>query len=112
MAKSYTQMEGINYNSKISPVMKHFSIRILLALVAQLDLELIQMDVKIVNLYSDLEDEIYMTQPKRFRVVDKENYICKLNKSLYRLKQSLRQWYKRFDKFMLRQRYIRSRYDD
>ncbi|EON88725.1 reverse transcriptase domain-containing protein, partial [Plesiomonas shigelloides] len=33
-------------------------------------------------------------------------------KSLYGLKQSPRQWYKRFDKFMMGQKYTRSKYDD
>jgi len=37
--------------------------------------------------------------------------VCKLKKSLYRLKQSLRQWYKRFDSFIRGKRYTRSHYD-
>ena len=37
--------------------------------------------------------------------------MCKLKKSLYGLKQSPRQWYKRFDSFMLDVGYSRSEYD-
>lgn len=91
--------------------MKHSFIRILFALVAQLNFELVQLDVKATFLHGNLEEEIYMTQPEGFKVDEKENLVYKLEKSLYGLKQSSRQWYKRFDKFMLQQRYIRSKYD-
>jgi len=40
-----------------------------------------------------------------------ENKICLLNKSLYVLKQSLKQWYKRFDSFIIKTRYNRCEYD-
>ncbi|GJV64845.1 retrovirus-related pol polyprotein from transposon TNT 1-94 [Tanacetum coccineum] len=53
VVKGYAQKEGIDYNEVISPVVKHSSIRILLALVAQLDLELVQMDVKTAFLHGD-----------------------------------------------------------
>ena len=74
--------------------MKRSSIHILLALVAQFNMELVQMDVKTAFLHGDLEEEIYITQPDGFKVTGKENWVCKLSKSLYGLKQSPRQWYK------------------
>ncbi|BBH04613.1 multidrug resistance-associated protein 9 [Prunus dulcis] len=111
VAKGYAQKEGIDYNEVFSPVVKHSSIRILLALVAQFDLELAQLDVKTAFLHGDLEEEIYMSQPEGFKVAGKENWVCKLQKSLYGLKQSPRQWYKRFDRFMIGQKYTRSHYD-
>lgn len=40
VAKGFTQVEGVDYNEIYSPVFKHASIRIMLALVIQLDLEL------------------------------------------------------------------------
>ena len=51
-----------------STVVKHSSIRILLALVAQFDLELSQLDVKTAFLHGDLEEEIYMSQHHGFEV--------------------------------------------
>ena len=91
--------------------MKHSSIRILLALVAQFNMELVQMDVKTAFLHGDLEEEIYITQLDGFKVTGKENWVCKLSKSLYGLKQSPRQWYKRFDQFMIGQNYTRRSFD-
>ena len=61
VAKAYAQKEGIDYNEVFSPVVKHSSIRILLALVARFNMELVQMDVKTTFLHGDLEEEIYIT---------------------------------------------------
>jgi len=93
VAKGYAQREGIDYNKVLSPVVKHSSIRILLALVAQCELELDQLDVKNTFLHGDLKEEIYMSRPTGFKTVEKENMICKLKRSLYGLKQSPKQWY-------------------
>jgi hypothetical protein len=111
VAKGYAQKEGIDYNEIFSPVVKHSSIRILLALVAQFDLELVQLDVKTAFLHGNLSEEIYIRQPEGYEEKGKEGLVCKLNKSLYGLKQSPRQWYLRFDKFMKDQDYTRSHYD-
>ena len=81
--------------------MKHSSIRTFFSIVAMHDLELELLDVKTAFLYGEFEEEIYMDQPEGFIVPGKNNYVCKLKKSLYSLKQSPRQWYKRFDSFML-----------
>jgi hypothetical protein len=73
VAKGYAQTEGIDYNEVFSLVVKHSSIRILLAMVAQFDLKLAQLDVKTAFLHGDLEEEIYMSQPDCFKVAGKEN---------------------------------------
>ncbi|KAH9753489.1 Integrase catalytic domain-containing protein [Citrus sinensis] len=111
VAKGFAQKEGIDYNEVFSPVVKHTSIRILLVLVAEYELELAQLDVKMAFLHGDLEEEIYMIQPCGFRVAGKENHVCRLIKSLYGLKQSPRQWYKRFDQFIQGQKFTRSEHD-
>jgi len=46
IAKGYAQRKGIDYNEVFSPVVKHSSIHILLALAAQYDYEMDQLDVK------------------------------------------------------------------
>ncbi|CAL1356411.1 unnamed protein product [Linum trigynum] len=111
VARGFSQREGVDYNDIFSPVVRHTSIRVLLVIVAHCDLELEQLDVKTAFLHGELEEEIYMTQPEGFEVPGKEDYVCKLKKSLYGLKQSPRQWYKRFDSYMLELGYSRSPYD-
>jgi len=111
VAKGYSQVHGVDFNDVFSPVVKHSSIRVLLALVAMYDLELEQLDVKTAFLHGELEEQIYMKQPQGFEIKGKEDHVCLLKKSLYGLKQSSRQWYKRFDSFMLSHGYFRSMYD-
>ena len=67
VAKEYEQNEGIDYNKVFSPITKHSSIRILLAMIAQFNLELAQMDVKTAFLHGDLEEDIFMSQPNGFK---------------------------------------------
>ena len=59
-----------------------------MALVANYDLELHQMNVKAAFLNGNLEEEIYMNQPEDFSIEGKEHMVCRLKKSIYRLKQA------------------------
>ena len=66
VAKGYTQVEGVDYEETFSPVVRLSSVRLLLALVAHLNLELFQMDVETDFLNGNLEEDIYMDQPIDF----------------------------------------------
>ncbi|BBG99422.1 hypothetical protein Prudu_009111 [Prunus dulcis] len=79
-----------------------------IGLVTSLNLEIEQLDVKTTFLHGDLEEEIYMEQPEGFKVKGKKDLVCQLKKSLYGLKQVPRQWYKKFDSFMIEHRYRRT----
>ncbi|KAG8474805.1 hypothetical protein CXB51_031510 [Gossypium anomalum] len=111
VAKGYSQVPGVDFTDVFSPVVKHSLIRALLGIVAMHDLELDQLDVKTAFLHGELEKDIYMQQPEGFTVSEKEDYVCLLKKSLYGLKQSPRQWYKRFDSFMTSHDFKRSSFD-
>ncbi|BBG92530.1 transposable element gene [Prunus dulcis] len=65
------------------------------------DIEVEQMDVKMVFLRGYLEEDIYMSQSHGFIEASKGNLVCRLKNSLYRLQQSPRQWYKHSDTYML-----------
>jgi len=66
----------------------------MLGLTISLDLEIEQIDVKIVFPHGDLDKEIYVEQLERFIAKGKEGYVC-LKKSIYRLKKTPRQWYRK-----------------
>ena len=71
-----------------------------MSLVAAFDLEVEQMVVKTMFLHGDMDEEIYMKQPKGFTVKGKKEPVCKLKKSLYGLNQYSRMWYHKFDTYI------------
>jgi len=98
VAKGYRQIQGVDYDETFSPVAMFKSIRILLALAAFYDYEIWQMDVKTAFLNGDLEEVVYMTQPMGFVDPNNAEKVCKLQRSIYGLKQASRSWNIRFDK--------------
>ncbi|KAJ0869659.1 putative RNA-directed DNA polymerase [Helianthus annuus] len=111
VAKGFTQRAGVDYNEIFSPVVKHTSIRVILSLTAYKNFELEQLDVKTAFLHGNLEEKIYMKQPQGFEVEGHEEKVCLLLRSLYGLKQSPRQWYLRFDDYIVSHGFNRSKFD-
>ena len=101
VAKGFNQREGIDYFDTYASVAKITSIRVLLALATIYKLIVLQMDVKISFLNGDLDEEVYMEQLEGFVLPRNEKKVCKLVKSLYSLKQALKQWYEKFDLVIL-----------
>ena len=89
MVKGYTQKEGMYFKEEFSPMVRHASMRVILAITTIQNMEFDQLDVKITFLYSRLKEKILMPQPKVYVFLGKENHVCQLKKSLYGLKQSL-----------------------
>ena len=105
--KGLSKKKDINFEEIFSPVVKMFSIRVVLGLVVSMNLEIEQLDVKTTFLHGDLDEEIYMEQLEGFTIKNKEHLVCRLNKNLYGLKQAPRQWYKKFDSFIVEYGYDR-----
>ena len=78
VAKSYTQVQGIDYEETFSPVARYESIQYLLTHAALLDWEIEAMDVKLAYLHGALEEEIYMEPLECFIAKGEENKVCKL----------------------------------
>ncbi|GJW24464.1 zinc finger, CCHC-type containing protein, partial [Tanacetum coccineum] len=87
----FRQKEGIDYFDTYTPVARITTIRLLLALAAIHNLVIHQMDVKTAFLNGDLDEKVYMKQPKGFVMPGNEHKVCKLVKSLYGLKQAHKQ---------------------
>lgn len=94
VAKGYNQKAGTDYEETFSPTADMTSVRVLMQKAAQEDLILHQMDVKTAYLHAPIDCEIYIDQHQGYEQSSKtdEKLVCRLNKSLYGLKQSGRNW--------------------
>nr|KAJ0197947.1 hypothetical protein LSAT_V11C700362840 [Lactuca sativa] len=108
VAKGFTQPPGVDYGETFSLVAKIKSIRMMLAIAAFHDYEIWQMDVKTDFLNGKLVEDLYMAQPKDFVNAKHPNRVCKLEKSIYGLKQACRRWNLCFDEKVKKFGFLRS----
>ncbi|GJV60994.1 zinc finger, CCHC-type containing protein [Tanacetum coccineum] len=99
--QGFRQKEVIYYFDTYVPVARITTIRLLLVLAAIHNLVIHQMDVKTTFLNGDLDEKVYIKQPKGFVMPSNEHKVCKLVKSLYGLKQAPKQWHQKFDEVVL-----------
>ena len=110
VAKGYSQVEGIDYFETFAPTASMTSVRTLMQIAAQQNLIVHQMDVSTAYLNADIDAEIYIRQPSGYEVNSDEGdeLVWKLNKSLYGLKQSGRNWNQLLHDFMTKEGYDRN----
>ena len=113
VARGFKQKHGIDFDETYSPTIKMITVRMLLNLAVQREMKLKQLDIKTAYLNADIDDEIYVEQPPGFAIPKScgRNYVCKLNKSLYGLKQSGRNWFHTLRDFMLSKNFRQSKND-
>src|ERR1700753_933370 len=96
VAQGFTQRPGIDFDEIYAPVVRYDSLRLLLALAVQNGWKPVQLDVKAAFLYGQLDEEIYMELPHGYedqKGQSRDTHCAKLNKSIYGLRQSPREWY-------------------
>lgn len=109
VARSFTQKPGIDYTETYSPVAKLDTLRMVLALANEKRMHIHQMDVKTAFLNGDLSEEIYMMQPEGYE--KDKGLVCRLNRSIYGLKQASRAWNEKFHNFLTSIGFVRSASD-
>nr|GFA45000.1 retrovirus-related Pol polyprotein from transposon TNT 1-94 [Tanacetum cinerariifolium] len=111
VAQGHRQEEGIDYDEVFAPVARIEAIRLFLAFASYMGFMVYQMDVKSAFLYEEIEEEVYVTQPKGFEDPHNLKHVYRVVKALYGLHQAPRAWYARLSTFLLKHHYRRGTID-
>ena len=90
VAKGWNQVPGQDCGSTFAPVCRLQSVRMVLAIAAEMDWEVRQLNVKTAFLYADIEEEVFVAEAPGFETNNNEKglLVMKHGKSLYGLAQS------------------------
>ncbi|GJZ77963.1 retrovirus-related pol polyprotein from transposon TNT 1-94 [Tanacetum coccineum] len=81
VAKGYRQEEGIDFEESFAPVARIEAIRIFIANAATKNMIIYQMDVKTAFLNSDLQEEVFVSQPEGFEDMNNPTHVYRLQVS-------------------------------
>ncbi|KAL2244205.1 UNVERIFIED_CONTAM: Retrovirus-related Pol polyprotein from transposon TNT 1-94 [Sesamum indicum] len=109
VAKEYTQVEGVDYVDRFSPVAKAVTVRLFIAIAIAFQWPLHQIDINNAFLHGHLDEEIYMDAPEGYSVTP--GHVCLLRRSLYSLKQASRQWNLEFSRSLIAYGFKQSEHD-
>ena len=101
VAKGFNQEQGVDFTNTFSPVAKATTVRILLSIGLSRQWSIRQLDVKNAFLHGALAEEVYMSQPPGFIDSSCPDYVCKLHRSIYGLRQAPRVWFQSFSQALL-----------
>lgn len=104
----YSQKAGIHYNETFSLVARLDTIRILIALAAQNEWNLYQLDIESAFLNEVLKEEVYVEQTQGFMQENEEIKVYRLNKAFYGLKQAPKAQYDEIDAYFNNARFKKS----
>jgi hypothetical protein len=90
------QIEGIDFNETWAPVVQWTTVRAMIILAAKQKLCTAQADITAAFVHAPLEkdEEIFVEQPKGLVYGEPGEYVLKLNKSVYGIKQAPRNFFK------------------
>ena len=110
VAKGYNQVAGVDYHETFAPTARITSVRALMQIAVQYDFIVHQMDVKTAYLNAPIDCELYVDQAEGFEVKSStgEKLVYRLNKSLYGLKQSGRNWHTLLHTFLIENGFTQS----
>ncbi|GKD56944.1 putative ribonuclease H-like domain-containing protein, partial [Tanacetum coccineum] len=111
VAQGHRQEEGIDYEEVFAPMARIEAIRLFLAYASFMGFLVYQIDVKSAFLYGTIEEEVYVTQPPRFKDLDHLDKVYKVVKALYGLHKAQGAWYETLANYLLSNRFNRGKTD-
>ncbi|GJQ89587.1 retrovirus-related pol polyprotein from transposon TNT 1-94 [Tanacetum coccineum] len=112
VAQGYSQEEEIDYDETFALVARMEAISVFLAFATYMNFKVYQMDVKSAFLNGKMKEEVYVKQPPGFESNEFPDYVYKLDKALYRLKQAPSAWYETLSTFFIQNKFVRGRIDN
>jgi hypothetical protein len=91
----------MDYDETFSPIIKPVTVWTVLTLAISKGWPMRQFDVKNAFLHGTLSETVYCSQPVGFVDPAHPQLVCRLNKSIYVLKQTPRVWYHCFASYLI-----------
>nr|GEY53640.1 copia protein [Tanacetum cinerariifolium] len=101
VAKGYRQEAEIDFEESFAPATRLEAIRLFIANSASQNMTIFQMDVKKAFLNGELNEVVYVSQPKGFVDQYHPTHVYRLKKALFGLKQAPRAWYDKLSRFLM-----------
>ena len=94
VAKGFKQIEGTGYSETFAPTTKPETFWLILSSAENENFIMRQMGVKSAYLHPEIKEEVYLEQPSGFEKRDptRRKLVCRLNESIYGLKQAAKNW--------------------
>ncbi|MBW0488152.1 hypothetical protein O181_027867, partial [Austropuccinia psidii MF-1] len=99
--RGFHQIEDVYFHETFAPTGRLATLRFLSGYCASNNFDVQQMDLKTAFLHGDLDKDIFIQIPEGYVPTIKGDVCLKLTKSLYGLKQSLRNWYLPIKRFII-----------
>ena len=111
VARGFSQKYGTDYDEVFAPVVRQTTFRTLLTVASYKNMTIKHFDAKTAFLNGLLKEKIFMQQPEGYIISGKEDYVCRLNKGIYGLKQAAKIWNDQLDNLLKTYGFTQSKTD-
>jgi hypothetical protein len=111
VAMGYSQVQGVDYKEVFAPTIRLETLCLILTLLAAKKWSGRQVDFKTAFLNGHLDEPVYMAQPPGFKDPTHPDWVCKVTRSIYGLKQSPQEWNRKLHASLVSIGLTQSKYD-